>query len=140
MERVSGSGRRQPEVSLTRFTARSGAGRVVLVAGEPVAVAGVGPGAELIGVAVRGQQLDQLRGGASVTAICPVLEHVHGVIDVALLGQLPGAAALVPTAALYGMGGVGKTQLALAYAQPPLGLIPAVDPGDGAPRASRWAR
>jgi tetratricopeptide (TPR) repeat protein len=28
-----------------------------------------------------------------------------------------GAAALVPTAALYGMGGVGKTQLALAYAQ-----------------------
>jgi hypothetical protein len=51
-----------------------------------------------------------------------------------------GAATLVPTAALYGMGGVGKTQLALAYAQPPLGLIPAVDPGDGAPRASRWAR
>jgi hypothetical protein len=28
-----------------------------------------------------------------------------------------GAATLVPTAALYGMGGVGKTQLALAYAQ-----------------------
>jgi tetratricopeptide (TPR) repeat protein len=32
-----------------------------------------------------------------------------------LTGQ--GAATLVPTAALYGMGGVGKTQLALAYAQ-----------------------
>jgi tetratricopeptide (TPR) repeat protein len=32
-----------------------------------------------------------------------------------LTGQ--GAASLVPTAALYGMGGVGKTQLALAYAQ-----------------------
>ena len=28
-----------------------------------------------------------------------------------------GAATLVPTAALYGIGGVGKTQLALAYAQ-----------------------
>jgi Domain of unknown function (DUF4062)/Tetratricopeptide repeat len=28
-----------------------------------------------------------------------------------------GAATLVPTAALYGMGGIGKTQLALAYAQ-----------------------
>jgi tetratricopeptide (TPR) repeat protein len=32
-----------------------------------------------------------------------------------LTGQ--GAATLVPTAALYGIGGVGKTQLALAYAQ-----------------------
>lgn len=32
-----------------------------------------------------------------------------------LMGK--GAATLVPTAALYGMGGVGKTQLALAYAQ-----------------------
>jgi tetratricopeptide (TPR) repeat protein len=38
---------------------------------------------------------------------------------VALHDQLTsqGAATLVPTAALYGMGGVGKTQLALAYAQ-----------------------
>jgi hypothetical protein len=38
---------------------------------------------------------------------------------VALRTQLSdlGAATLVPTAALYGMGGVGKTQLALAYAQ-----------------------
>ena len=37
----------------------------------------------------------------------------------ALRAQLTdqGAATLVPTAALYGMGGVGKTQLALAYAQ-----------------------
>ena len=38
---------------------------------------------------------------------------------VALRAQLAGqgGATLVPTAALYGMGGVGKTQLALAYAQ-----------------------
>jgi hypothetical protein len=37
---------------------------------------------------------------------------------VALRAQLTGtgAATLVPTAALYGMGGIGKTQLALAYA------------------------
>ena len=37
----------------------------------------------------------------------------------ALRAQLTsaGAATLVPTAALYGMGGIGKTQLALAYAQ-----------------------
>ena len=73
------------------------------------------------------QRRYQLRGGLPVMAtvrawtIPPPVRSFTGRDEelAALRAQLTdhGAATLVPTAALYGMGGVGKTQLALAYAQ-----------------------
>jgi tetratricopeptide (TPR) repeat protein len=83
--------------------------------------------AKLVGVSVTTQSDYQLVGGLpSVAAarrwIIPAPVGSFTGRDEQLAGlrsQLidRGAATLVPTAALYGMGGVGKTQLALAYAQ-----------------------
>ena len=83
--------------------------------------------AQLVGVAVTNHYKYQLVSGLpSVAAVrawtipAPVGSFTGRDEQlVALRTQLidRGAATLVPTAALYGMGGVGKTQLALAYAQ-----------------------
>jgi hypothetical protein len=67
----------------------------------------------------RVEGLPAVSGGRTWTIPPPVRsftgrEEQLAALHARLAGQ--GAATLVPTAALYGMGGVGKTQLALAYA------------------------
>jgi tetratricopeptide (TPR) repeat protein len=83
--------------------------------------------AHKVSVAVTNQLKDeQVSGRPAIPAgrgwtIPPPVRSFTGRDDqlTALRAQLTsqGAATLVPAAALYGMGGVGKTQLALAYAQ-----------------------
>jgi tetratricopeptide (TPR) repeat protein len=83
--------------------------------------------AQQVGVAVTVQSRYQLVRGLPAVAtvrawtIPPPVRSFTGRDEqlAGLRAQLTshGAATLVPTAALYGMGGVGKTQLGLAYAQ-----------------------
>lgn len=64
--------------------------------------------------------LPEVPTGRAWTIPPPVRSFTGRVEQLAALHEqltAQGAATLVPTAALYGMGGVGKTQLALAYAQ-----------------------